>query len=431
MAIWRILVPYLRLGRFVVRKYVIVPLRRVIGRRIPIAMVTGTKGKTTTTRMLAHILSEAGHIVGYTSTDGVVVNGEYLNRYDYADYNGARILLAQPSITAAVLETARGGLLKLGLYRDRCNVAALLNVGREQIGIDGIETLEQMAILKQRVINAARDAVVLNADDVLCTGMINRYPVRRLILFSLKADNFFVKNHIDKGGIAYVLNGLGNAQRMERWERDKKLTVIYMSDLPAAGNGVFFQNIANALAAAAMAERMGISFKTIGRALQSFKNSMKDSPGHLNFIAGYAQTILLDTIASVPSCKALVQSLDLMQFSGPRVCMYTTPGNRPPWHYTELGEILCSHFDHFICYELDHYVRGRAPGELSKLLKEGLEKAGVASQDIDTATGYAQATDKLSQVVGKNELVVILVANAHKYMPIFRNSFSQHKITAQ
>ena len=197
MAIWRILVPYLRLGRFVVRKYVIVPLRRVIGRRIPIAMVTGTKGKTTTTRMLAHILSEAGHIVGYTSTDGVVVNGEYLNRYDYADYNGARILLAHPSITAAVLETARGGLLKLGLYRDRCNVAALLNVGREQIGIDGIETLEQMAILKQRVINAARDAVVLNADDVLCTGMINRYPVRRLNLFSLIADNFFVKNHID------------------------------------------------------------------------------------------------------------------------------------------------------------------------------------------------------------------------------------------
>ena len=129
---------YVHMFRRVLRPYLIVPARRIFGRRIPTAMITGTKGKTTTTRMLAHILSKAGHRVGFASTDGVVINGNYINRDDDAGYYGAHIVLTDRSITAAVLETARGGLLKWGLYIDRCNVAALLNVGREQIGIDGI-----------------------------------------------------------------------------------------------------------------------------------------------------------------------------------------------------------------------------------------------------------------------------------------------------
>lgn len=427
--IWGVLVPYLRVIRRVFRRYVIVPARRVLGPNIPVAMITGTKGKTTTTRMLAHILSNAGHKVGYTSTDGIVVNGNYISRYDYADYNGARILLADRSITAAVLETARGGLLRLGLYMDRCNVSALLNVGREQIGMDGIETIEQMAALKQRVPNAARDAVVLNADDEQCSKMIGQYLVHRLILFSLKVDNQFIKDHIRQGGTAYILNNSVNGECIERWDKNTKVVIVYLSDLPSSGNGVFLQNIANAMAAAALAEGMGISLKTIGTALQSFENSMEHSPGHLNLIKGYSQTILLDMIATVPSCAALVDSLERMNFSGRRICMYTTPGNRPNWHYTELGEVLSSHFDHFICYELEKYARGRGSGEILNLLKDGLVKAGVSASCIDTVNGYSQATGRLSEVVGKNDLVVILMGSAYEYMPIFRREFSTHKIT--
>ena len=248
--IWKLLLPYLRVLRGIYRRYMLVPARRIFGRNIPTAMITGTKGKTTTTRMLAHILSKAGHRVGFASTDGVVINGNYINRGDYAYYNGAHIVLADHSITAAVLETARGGLLKLGLYIDRCNVAALLNVGREQIGIDGIETVEQMAALKQRVINAAQDAVILNADDALCANMIGQYPTDRVILFSLEEDNQFVQDHIKNGGTAYVLTSSIEMACIERWDKRTKIPVVPIRDLPASANGLFPQNIANAMAAA-------------------------------------------------------------------------------------------------------------------------------------------------------------------------------------
>ena len=420
--------PYARMFRRVLRTYLIVPARRIFGRRIPTAMITGTKGKTTTTRMLSHILSKAGHQVGYTSTDGVVIKGEYIERGDLAYYNGAHKVLNNRSITAAVLETARGGLLKLGLYIDRCNVAALLNVGREQIGIDGIETVEQMAALKQRVINAARDAVVLNADDVLCSKMIGQYPIGRVILFSLDEDNQFVQDHIEQGGIAYILKNSVEGDCIERWDKKAKVPVISITDLPSSGNGLFPQNIANAMAAAALADGMGIPMKTVRAALHSFENSLEHSPGHLNFLEGYSQTILLDFVATVPSCSALVSSLSRMNIAGRRVCMFTTAGNRPNWHYTELGEILGPHFDHFICYELEEYARGRNPGELSELLRAGLVLAGVSSDLIYTAQGYIDATRQLSKVVGQNDLVVILMASAHNYIPVFRENFSAHKI---
>jgi len=191
--------PVLRMVRRVlrvVRRYTLLPARRIWGPHIPIAMITGTKGKTTTTRMLAHILSEAGHRVGFSSSDGVVINGVYVSRYDAGGYSGAREVLTNRSITAAVLETCRGGLLRSGFYFDRCDVAALLNVGREQIGIEGIDTVEQMTALKRRVIDAARGIVVLNADDAQCCTLIGQYPTHRVVLFSLEMENRLVQDHI-------------------------------------------------------------------------------------------------------------------------------------------------------------------------------------------------------------------------------------------
>ena len=426
--IWNFLVPYLRKLRLLYRRYLLVPSRRIFGPSIPIAMITGTKGKTTTTRMLSHILSTAGHKVGNCSTDGVVIKGEYIERGDFAYYNGARIVLNDPSITAAVLETARGGILKLGLYVDRCDVAALLNVGREQIGIDGIETVEQMAALKQRVINAARDAVVLNADDVLCAKMVGQYPISRVILFSLEEDNQLVHDHLEQGGVAYILKNFVEGDCIERWDNKTKVPIISIADLPSSGNGLFPQNIANAMAAASLAEGMGIPMKTVGAALHTFTNSLEHSPGHLNFIEGYSQKILLDNAADVPSSSALVKSLNRLNEAGRRICMYTAAGDRPNWHYSELGEIFGPHFDYFICYELEEYSRGRTPGEITELLKSGLVDAGVSPDSIDTTQGYINATKQLSHIVKQNDFLVILVANAYKYLPIFNEYFSAHKI---
>jgi len=391
-------------------------------------MITGTKGKTTTTRMLAHILSKAGHRVGFSSTDGVVINGHYVNRDDSAGYLGAREVLTDRTITAAVLETARGGLLRSGFYIDRCDVAALLNVGREQIGIDGIDTIEQMASLKRRVVDAARGAVVLNADDALCRELIPQYPTDQVIPFSMEADNRFVQDHVQAGGSAYILNGTREGGGIERSDRGSSVAVASIADLPSGGNGLFPQNIANAMAAAALADGMAIPMESIREGLQTFENSLEHSPGRLNFIEGYAQTVMLDTARQVPSAVTLVDSLERIKVSGRRLCMFETPGNRPDWHFTELGETLGPHFDHFVCYELEMYRRGRAPGEISELLKAGLVQAGVSPNHVDTANGYDDATKRLSQLVGKDDLVVIIMSSAFEYLPIFREHFSKHRL---
>ena len=408
------------------RRYVFVPARRVFGRRIPIAMITGTKGKTTTTRMLAHILTQAGHRVGFASTDGAVINGQYVNRKDCAGYPGAHTILSDRSVTAAVLETARGGLIRNGLYVDRCHVAALLNVGGEQIGIDGIDTLEQMAALKQRVINAARDTVVLNADDTQCCALIGHYPSSRVVLFSLSEDNPIVHDHIQKGGTAYFVHDFGQGAFIERRGSRSKVAVLSIANLPSSCNGLFPQNIANAMAAAALADGLGVSMETVKTALESFENSLEHSPGRFNFLRGYSQTVIVDEACSVPACTPLMESLSRIIVGGRRVCVIHTPGNRPGWHYTELGEVLGPHFDHFVCFELERYRRGRAVGEISDLLKAGLMEAGVHADHIDTAREFTDATRQLSRIVGRDDLVAILGLNVHEFLPVFRKEFAAH-----
>ena len=226
--------PLVRYLRGIVRRNILVPGRRIWGRQIPIAMITGSKGKTTTSRMLADILDIAGYTVGLASTDGVIIDGKYLNRNDDASYYGARAVLTNRSVTAAVLETARGGLIKWGLYVDRCNVAALLNVGKEQIGIDGIETVEEMTSLKQQVINAAKDAVILNADNIHCSRLIDQYAPNKLTLFSIDPENRQIHNHLLNGGKAYVIEPTEEGSTIIRRHKNSKSPSISIKDLPSS-----------------------------------------------------------------------------------------------------------------------------------------------------------------------------------------------------
>ena len=405
--------------------------RRFFGRRIPLAMITGTKGKTTTTRMLAHILTVAGHRVGFTCTDGVVIAGEYLRHGDSSGYHDARTVLHNKGITAAVLEVARGGLLKTGPYMDRCDVAALLNVGREQIGMDGVETVEQMTRVKQRVINAAKRVVVLNADDEQCVRLIGEYPVERVILFSLDENNAVVKQHVEAGGIAFQRRSFLAEDCIVRYEGDSVEPFVSIAHLPSCRNGLFPQNIANATAAAALAEGLAVPQEDIKRGLGTFENSIEQSPGRLNFIGGYSQTILLDNAAQPPACETLAASLRKLTVPGKRVCMVYTVGNRPDWHFEEMAAALALCFDRFVCYDLEEFRRGRVPGEISNLLRAGLIKTGVSPDCIDLAQGYEDATRKLAQIASRGDLLVILLDSIHEYLPILREYFSAHEVCSE
>jgi cyanophycin synthetase len=390
-------------------------------------MITGTKGKTTTVLMLTHILTGAGHRAGCTCTDGVIVAGDYVCRGDRSGSRGAHELLGHRDITAAVLETARGGLLQNGLYLKRCEVAALLNVDREQIGIDGIDTLEQMAALKQQVINAATDAVVLNADDEHCARLIAGYPGHRVILFSLADETAVVKKHVEAGGVVFRRSPTASGDCIVRCEGDSVEPLLGIAELPSCRNGLFPQNIANAMAAAALAEGLSIARGDIRKGLSTFENSLEMSPGRLNFIEGYSQTILLDVATQPPSCRLLGESLKNITVSGKRICMFYTVGNRPDWHYKEMTEALAPHFDCFICYENKKYRRGRAPGEISNLLRSCLINEGVSMECIDMAQDEEEATIRLAHIARKGDLAVLIVTEVHPYLPIFRKAFACHR----
>lgn len=395
------------------RRRFLVPARRYLGRRLPIAMITGTKGKTTTTRMLAFILEKSGHRVGFTSTTGIVINGRQVNSIDSSGYLGAARVVNDPDITAAVLETARGDLLRVGLYRDRCDVAALLNVAREQVGMDGINSLEQMARLKKRVIDAARKAVVLNADDPRCAGFIDLYPTRLLKLFSLDEKNPAIRRHMNKGGTAYFLDKSVEANRILRGTGQQEEVLLPLAELPSCMNGVFQQNIANAMAAAALAEGMGVTLETIRNALSRFENSLETSPGRFNFIDGYSQTVLVDHAVNVPACASLVESLQKMPVSARRICLIDSVGNRPAWHYDEVGRILASWFDIAICFETEDYRRGKRPGQIAESLHAGFLQGGMAVEKIHKAGDAAEAFNRLSQLVKQDDMVVILICGGN------------------
>jgi len=392
-------------------------------------MITGTKGKTTTTRMLAHILTQAGQVVGYTSTDGIVIDGELVTERDSSGYVGAARVMKCPSITAAVLETARGDLLRNGLYLDRCDVAALLNVGREQIGMDGIDTVDQMTQLKRRVIDTAR-TVVLNADDPSSRGLINEFPSRRTILFSFESQGETVREHVARGGVAFShAESVGReGSEIVRIEGSQRRTVLAVTDLPSSWGGVVRHNIANAMAAAALAEGLGVPPDFVSSGLASFENSIEQSNGRFNVFGGMPFLLIIDEAMSPPAAVALVESVGRIDADGQRFCIVTAVGNRPPWHFSELAMNLAGAFDQFVCYELDRFRRGRAPGEIADALRSGLLNAGVATErvvvagDLDTAVQIALRRLEPGDLLvvlgafGRSELRE-LVASFHSAMP--------------
>ncbi|MGI9522214.1 MAG: Mur ligase family protein [Hyphomicrobiaceae bacterium] len=410
------------------RRRILLPLRRRRYEALPTAMITGTSGKTTTSRMLAHILKQSGFTVGLATTDNVDIAGRLIKEGDWAGYWGHHSVLNNPSISAAVLETARGGLLTDGLYIDRCHVAALLNVGREQIGIDGIDTIEDMAAVKRQVIEAAQRAVVLNADDPFCCRLIDQFPIDRTSIFSFFPDSDPVKLQVSAGGVAFCLDESG-PPLIVRMRGGERRPVVPVANLPSTFGGVVRHNIANAMAAAAMAEGLGVEQKAVVAGLTSFHSSLERQLGRFTIVEGYSLTLILDMAVTIPSAMALVDSLERVQVSGRRICMCTTAGNRQAWHFQDYAKTIAKHFDHFVCYEHGKYRRGRAPGEINNLLKSGLLASGVKSTAIELAGDYERGLKSTASIAEAGDLIVLLCSLEGSTIPLIERAFARHATT--
>ncbi|MDQ3664289.1 MAG: cyanophycin synthetase, partial [Actinomycetota bacterium] len=368
--------------------------------RIPIVAVTGTNGKTTTARMIAHIFKGLGRKVGMTSTDGIVIDERLLIRSDASGPKSARMVLQNPRVDFAVFEVARGGIIREGLGYERNDVGVVLNVQADHLGLRGIDTIEQLADVKAVVVEAVpRDgAAVLNADDPLVREMRRRCS-GDVVWFSLEGPGSEARDLIDlhcrRGGRAIILDvsERGEMIVVRHGRRDMQLAWTHL--LPATYDGRARMNVQNALAAAAAAFAAGAPLHDIRQGLRSFTSSYYLSPGRLNQIDVDGVSVVVDYCHNAPGMRMLGDFVDRLGESmtashdlakPSRIAVIATAGDRRDEDVRELGLVAADHFDVVVVRE-DVALRGRDRGSTAKLVAEGLAARmadGARTRQVET-----------------------------------------------
>lgn len=337
--------------------------------RVPIYSVTGTNGKTTTTRMIGHILQTCGETVGMATTDGIFVGGRCIAEGDAAGPQSARAVLAHPDVSAAVLETARGGIVRGGLGYDWADVAVLTNIACDHIGQDQIESLEDLLFVKSLVAERVREegVVVLNAEDPSLVSLAGKLR-RRIFYFSRRPDHPVILRHLAAGGVAFVVK---DGWMVER-QGARTWPIVRVSAIPATLRGLASFHVANALAAAAACRAGGVPRARIAGALRRFGSEV-DNPGRTNLYRLGSVYVMLDYGHNAPSFAAVGRIA--AAWPGPRAtAVLGVPGDRADWVIRAAGEEAAHWFDRVWVKE-DEDLRGRREGEVASLLRGAIERA--------------------------------------------------------
>lgn len=375
--------------------------------RIPIAAVTGTNGKTTTTRMIAHILTRCGRVTARTTTDEMAIDNHIIVKDDCAGAGFARRVLAMPQVEAAALEVARGGLIKYGLGFARCDVAVVTNIEADHIGELGVESLDELAEVKKIVADSADAAVVLNGDDPRCLKMVSSGESRNVVLFSLESENPAVLSHVAKGGAAFFLRRKGEEEWICRAEGDSLADIITVNDLPITHRGMARHNIQNAMAAMAAAEQLGLALPEITAAARRFESNPAFNYGRLNFIDGFPFTVIVDYAHNKNSYEALCAFVRKLDISGRKICTFGLNGMRlSDATALDTVETLAPHFDIFAPCDWANPKLRRAG--LREVLRQGLLNAGVKRDAISTFDTEGEGVQFSLRAARKGDLIVIL-----------------------
>ncbi len=395
--------------------------------RIPIVAVTGSNGKTTTTRMIAHIFRGMGRQVGMTTTDGVYIDERLVRRVDASGPKSAQMVLQNPRVDLAVFETARGGILREGLGYERNDVGVVLNVTGDHLGLREIETLEQLAAVKQVVVEAVprNGWAVLNADDPLVLEM-RRHCSGNVILFTMKPDNAFVERWVRRGRKAVVLERSDRGEMMVIKEGRRTMPITWVHTLPATFEGKARMMVQNAMAAAAAAHAVGAHLHDIRQGLRSFTTSIYQAPGRLNVFDLDGVTVVLDYAHNAAGLETLGDFVERLADDRPtgsgrpgeaswsanlRVATIATAGDRRDEDMRELGRVAARYFDEVIVRE-DRNTRGRQVGEVADLVMEGVRDAQAAGARVGHAEivlDEMEAARKALDRARPGDLVVLCV----------------------
>jgi cyanophycin synthetase len=380
---------------------------------IPVLAVTGTNGKTTTTRLIAHLFREHGRRVGYTTTDGVYYQEHLLMEGDLTGPFAANVILSHPQVDVAVLETARGGILRAGLGYSECDVGVVLNVTADHLGMRGIDTVEQLAEVKAVVPSVVRPNgyAVLNADDPLVAAMRERTP-GRIAFFSTmpSGTNPLVELHLAAGGMIARVEGMDDAEELVIRQDSQWLRLGRVAEVPLSFGGHARFQIGNLLAATLAAFTQGVPLDTIRRGLMTFAPSASRTPGRLNMIATTRGRVLLDYAHNAAAIAGLLDFVRRMP-AGRRMALLGVPGDRRDEDLREVGR-LCAGLDLAVFKEHADFRRGRAPGETARIMAEGALSAGMPLDRVWSFDEEAAAVAATLEVMQAGDVVALIADDA-------------------
>ncbi len=385
--------------------------------RIPIIAVTGVNGKTTTTRLLSHIVASTGKKIGMACTDGVYVGGERIDEGDCSGPQSARSILMNPQVECAVLETARGGILREGLGFDLCDIAVVTNIGEgDHLGQNDIQTLEQLSKVKRAIVEAMAPtgAAVLNAEDPLVVDMA-KYCPGRVVFFAKSGSHPLIAQRRSEGArVAFIRD---NAVCLA--EGEYEFTLLSLERIPLTFGGRISFQVENVLAAAAACWALGLPAEQIRLGLESFSAQMDKVPARFNVFEIAGATVIVDYGHNPSSLTAILSAIESFP-AQMRTAVYSVAGDRRDCDITRQGELLGNAFDRVLLYE-DHYLRGRPPGEIIGLLRAGLANARRI-KEMNAYNAWTSAADAALRLVRPGELLLVqadVVDQAVDYLRAF------------
>ena len=380
---------------------------------VPIAGITGSLGKTTTCRMLAHILASTGQTVALSTTQGTYIGHETCSVGDSSSGHATINLMADPRVETCVAELARGGLARYGLGLETCDVGAVLNVFDNHIGIDGINSRQDLALIKRVVVENASKLAVLNADDDLCLAMQDHISVPEICLVSKRCDNPAVLAHLARGGLAAFLDGHGERERLKLCQGPELIGEIPVVDIPASWGGHFRPAIENALFASAMAHGMAVDFSSIRRALSDFRSNHENNPGRMNFCDDLGFKLIITWADGPQAIGELAGFARSLGVTGKRYLALFAMGNRTDDFILATAQSAAGYFTNYVCSDWED-LRGRPAGQVASLLAGGLLERGIPETQVSVADSHDDALLMTLEMAKPGDLVVLVTYSTEK-----------------
>jgi cyanophycin synthetase len=383
--------------------------------RMPVIAVTGTNGKTTTTRMISHVLAVAGRKPGFVCTDGIYLDGRKVSDDDNCTLKGHFSVLSSKAVDIAVLETHHYGIMVRGFGYRWCDIAVCLNVTEDHLGVGNVETIDQMAEIKKALPERARYGAVLNADDPYCLAMLRSMTAKKPCLVSMTSGFDELSQHVEAGLACFcVTEQVDGEEWVVIYDQGVRLPVIQVKQIPATFNGTARFNVSNAMHAIVACYLADTDVDQIANAIQLFQTGYETTPGRMNEFGGLPFRVIVDFAHNPDGLRRVAEFADNQDISGRKLVAFAGTATRPHSMLRNMGGALAGHFDFYFCKEHVPVRNKNVPG-VAHLLQEGLLKNGVAKEQTVIRKHGRDVIFEIFDACKPGDLLMMLVGHVEMH----------------